>query len=143
MSKRSALFLHVSLGRSRYLLLLNLIIHGLAFIASVANALPWWSRVLIFASVLASLYFSSKRYGLFGGISRIEIRFVEHRGWSLRIDENDFFSVVLLPSSVIIPWITILHFKTDRKVIPVVVFRDSLERDDFRRLRVFAKIVGR
>lgn len=139
MSQESAPFLHFKLGRSRYLALFILAVHSLALVASITNALPWELRILLCTAVLINLYFSAKQYGVFGTIPIVEVRYADKEGWTLQTGDKKLHSVTLLPTSVLTSLVSILHFKADIKVIPLVVFSDSMGKEEYRRLRVFMK----
>ena len=56
------------------------------------------------------------------------------------IREKDFLATQLLPGATVHPWLTIIRLKADsgpRHTLIVTV--DSLNRRDFRRLRVFLR----
>lgn len=61
--------------------------------------------------------------------------------------QNGFMPASLLAGAVVHPWLTVARLRDDGgQTIALVVVRDSLEADDFRRLRMFlrwrAKING-
>lgn len=56
--------------------------------------------------------------------------------WYLVNDKDDMCVAKLLPSTVVTPFILILHFEVASKFISVVVFKDMISAIDFRRLRV-------
>lgn len=135
-SDKSSVSLHVSIGYSRYLIAFLIIIHSLALIAGIANSLAWWVKLSTAAAVSVSLCGSLFRYGLFRPKPLIHIRYIEGDGWTLGFGNQEPRHVSISGSSVVTPWVTILHFKAQDEIIAVIVVRDSLQAEDYRRLRV-------
>jgi toxin CptA len=56
------------------------------------------------------------------------------------IHESDFLATQLLPGATVHPWLTIIRLKADNGPChTLIVTVDSLNRQDFRRLRVFLR----
>jgi len=53
---------------------------------------------------------------------------------------NEFSVAELLPGATVHPWLTVLRLKTtENRILPLILAADSLEANDFRRLRVFLR----
>lgn len=57
-----------------------------------------------------------------------------------RLGSNEFLVVDLLPGGTVHPWLTVIRWKDDKeKVATLALAGDSMNTDDFRRLRVFLR----
>jgi len=118
-------------------------IHALAAVASFSNTLPLWLQTLLFGAVALSLIILLKRYIFFDPVDAMEVAWREEEGWRLRCGTRDAVPVRLLGTSVVTTMITILHFKTEQgKRHEVVVFRDALDAESYRVLRVILKTMA-
>lgn len=61
------------------------------------------------------------------------------RGWARRSVSHQYIPMELAPSSVVTRVAIFLHWRDDRGVWRVLIPRDSLDEDDYRRLRVLAR----
>jgi toxin CptA len=59
--------------------------------------------------------------------------------FSVRLRHDDWVPAEVLGSSFVRPWLTVLNLKLEgrRSMLPVVLLPDTLNHDDFRRLRVW------
>jgi len=115
-------------------------VHVLAAVASFTNTLPLWSQMLLFGAVVLSLIILLKRWVFFDPVDAIEVAWNEDDGWRVRYGAQEELAVRLLGTSVVTTMITILHFKTEQgKRHEVVVFRDALDAEEYRLLRVILR----
>lgn len=125
---------------SRWLLSLTLFAHGGAIAVLLAlDAWSWWLRLLPVLPVLVALWLSLGRLGWRDGDLRIR-RLVWQTGneWRLETGAGEARTASLLPSSVVHPWLVVLHLRVEGYRLPraVVLAPDSLDDMVFRRLRV-------
>lgn len=55
------------------------------------------------------------------------------------LGENEFFTAELLPGATVHPWLSVIKLKTAVGDAFVIITVDSLNRQNFRRLRVFLR----
>ncbi|TAN52395.1 MAG: hypothetical protein EPN21_04150 [Methylococcaceae bacterium] len=147
MSSKSAPPLALALKPSRRLLGAVGGCYALAAAASLANALPWEWRGLMLILVLAGARLS--RHGLTGRISMkaalpgcnpitiARLRVDGADAWQLWTLAGQEIPVTLLPGSINLPWLILLHFRgDDGRFYAVPILPDSLGAHDFRRLAV-------
>ena len=138
-----------TISASRWLRWALVALHVLAIAAiSLAN-LPLWLQVLLVAIVAASLDLTamrtlSQRHPL-ASLWRswqprpIELR-TEQDGTLLIKAGDEWQPVSLLPSTMVTPWLTVLHLRhVDNRRTHIVILPDSLCQDDYRRLRVWLR----
>jgi Membrane-bound toxin component of toxin-antitoxin system len=133
LSTSSVRSLQFKLQCSRTFLVAIVFVHALAAVASFSNALPLWSRMLLFGAVGLSLIILLKRYIFFDPAEMVEVAWSEDDGWHLRCRAQEAVPVRLLGTSVVTTVVTILHFKTEQgKRHEIVVFRDALDAESYR-----------
>lgn len=140
LSTPSVRFLRFKLQRSRTFQVAIVFVHALAAVASFSNALPLWAQLLLFSAVALSLIIVLKRYVFSDPVDAVEVAWREEDGWRLRVRAEDAVPVRLLGTSVVTTVVTILHFMTEQgKRHEVVVFRDALDAESYRLLRVILR----
>lgn len=140
MSQKMESVLDFTIGDSRYLRLAVDGLHVLAVVACWFNALPFSWRLMLSLSAVASWFFQRQAYGDWVGIL---LRYSAAEGWVVSFDGEAYFAVTMQPSSVVSGWLIVLHFKIDRqRVRSLVIFKDAMSANDYRRLIVGLKISG-
>ena len=89
--------------------------------------------------VLVSLRVYLKREINFRGLL---IRHSSGFGWEVAYSENNFYAIEILASTILTPYIIILHFIHNKKKQTILICRDALFYDEFRKLMVALKISG-
>lgn len=126
----------------------------LAAVASLANALPWWWRGLLFAAVLLGgvrAWCRLSGWALPGGWIAgwehppvTQLRIGETGAWQLWAGDGEAIGATLLPSSIAVSWFILLHLRDENgRFRAVPIMPDSLEADGFRRLAVRLRILPR
>ncbi len=108
-------------------------------IAAFANTLPLWAKCVIALLVAFSLI------RFIGGDWQPNplVTWKPEEGWRLCYDDQKSINVRLLPSSVMTTLVCILHFKTEQgRRHNLLVLRDAVECEQFRRLRVILRCEG-
>lgn len=73
----------------------------------------------------------------------IAIRFNANSGWHLAYQDNGFFPVTVLRSTVISTFLIVFHCEMENnQKRTILIVKDSLSGDEFRQLIVILKIVG-
>jgi len=134
---KSVLLPYLAPKLSRALALALLGIHVLAFLAAWLNPLPVWLRLLLSLSVLLSLWLSYRSKPQIIGI-----RLQPEGYWLLDSANNTELEASLLGSSIVNPWFVLLHFQAETRRYSLLICRDSLDVEAFRRLRVALKVTG-
>ena len=113
--------------------------HAIAIVAVLINALDLIYKVIISLMVLVSLFVYLKREYNFQGLL---IRHSSGLGWEVAYLENYFYAVDILASTVITRYIIVLHFLQNKKKQTILICRDALSYDEYRKLMVALKISG-
>lgn len=123
---------------SRYYALLVVLVHGAAAAAALINGLPSLLKIALAAAVASSCCWILWRhvYSISGENARLN--YSEFDGWTLDLDSSGApFAAALLPSSVVTTWVCVLHFRSEAGAFHAfILFKDALDADAFRRLRV-------
>lgn len=141
MSESSALWLQISPDWSRSYFGLLSAAHLLALIGGLTAGLAIPLRAALVAAVIASWIFHLR--GSFFELTekRPFIVYGEQDGWSFRIGKGPDLRSKLLASSISTRWITILHFRTElNRFQSFVIFPDSLNAEDYRKLRMILRV---
>ena len=136
-SNRYATALRINLGFSRWLALLVVCSHGVALALIMLLPVPWWLRLGLVILVIISCRRQCRRHVL-----RCDPRTITALEW--RADDSWWLTahngVVVNPSleadSYIHPLLVILNFSCAGGSLSVVLFRDSIDHEHFRRLRL-------
>ena len=117
-----------------------LVAHALAFVAAWANLLEIWLKLLISVSAALSLWKVFKDRANGPEIAGLQLK--PDGSWMLRLSSGGDIEAKILGSSIANPWFVLLHLRTENKRYSMLIPRDSLEPDDFRRLRVALLVLG-
>jgi toxin CptA len=114
--------------------------HGLAMLAVALTDISWiWTVPLAFA-ILASVRYEVRRMV---SAEPWTLLHVEGQGWSIARPGGEPEGLTLSGSSVATPWVVVLHGRTGRRRRDLLVTRDSLDAESFRRLRLHLRIFHR
>ena len=125
--------------RSDLLIRWLIVLHAIAIGAAFINALDLIYKIIITTMVLVSLLVYLKRENSFQGLS---IRHSTEFGWEVAYSENNFYAIEILASTVITRYIIVLHFVQNKENQTILICRDALFYDKFRKLMVALKISG-
>ena len=113
--------------------------HAIAIVAAFINALDLIYKIIITAMVLVSLLVYLKREINFHGLL---IRHSTTLGWEVAYSEYNFHVIELLASTVVSRYIIVLHFVQNKENQTILICRDALFYDEYRKLMVALKISG-
>jgi hypothetical protein len=136
LSKPSATSLHLILERSRALQTAVVAVHGLALIAALANPLPGGIQLLLGGAILGSLFLSWQRL--------IQVRGLTLNPadeWEIILHDQTVLAL-LAPSTILTPWLVILHLTAGNRKFAIPICRDAVDPESFRKLRVYLRIAG-
>lgn len=161
MSNRFETPLRIVLTYSSIQRYIERLLYGLALMACLVNGLPLEYRLLL-TLVVAGIWFlgpdkQSRKTG--------HLYHLPHQGWSLSLDGEHYDSIEVLPSTVVMDFLMILHYAFPVQASPRhtgdlsvffrqslasagrqhrmktwVIFRSDLLVDDYRRLAVRLKL---
>jgi toxin CptA len=128
--------LTIEIGASRRLTYVVAAIHLLAVGAVLLAELSWSSRAPLILSLAMSMGFYLKTWPS----RKVKLRCRADGGLGLRGAE-DWDEARLLPDTLVLPWCGILRYQRSGRRRPetCIILPDSLNGDDFRRLRVWLK----
>ncbi len=90
--------------------------------------------------ILFSLLFYLRRELRFHGLSIVHSMV---SGWEMALSDHQFYPVKILASTVITPYLIVLHYKIQNKQKKtILICKDALIEDDYRKLMVELKISG-
>lgn len=125
--------LTLTIAPSRWMRIALLTLHGLAGLAVLLADFDWWIQGILLIVTAASLAFHLRSH------PPLELR-AEPDGILLIRAGDDWQPVALLPSTMVTPALTVLHFRHEwGKQGSHVILPDSLPADDFRLLRIWLK----
>jgi len=109
--------------------------HGLAAFSLLSAGFPPSAALLVAACAAFTLRRALRPLGRHVRC----ITWSPARGWARRTDSHPYIPMELAPSSVVTRVALFLHWRDERGVWRVLIPRDSLGEDDYRRLRVLAR----
>lgn len=136
LSNRSATPLHLILERSRWLERAVVATHLLALGAALANPLAGWGKALLAAAILASGIATWRRLDRVRGLT-----LAADGDWEVVLHDA-VRNARLATSTVVTPWIVILHLSSEGRILAIPICRDAVDPESFRRLRVYLRIAG-
>jgi hypothetical protein len=132
------------INQSAFLIKWLIGMHGLAIFVVGITAIPLIPQVILIILILFSLFFYLKQEK---AIKVYTLRYSTAFGWEITNSENEFQHIEILPTTVLSPYLIFLHYKINnnnkkQKKLYVLIAKDRLSNDDFRKLRVELRISG-
>jgi len=116
-------------------------VHALALVACIANGLPAVVQGLLMV-VIAGVWYRSHRQCR---NAPYHLRHHSLQGWSLSRDGEVYHAIVLLPTTMASAWLMTLHYRRAERshaFESMMILRNDLHPDDFRRLYVRLRLFG-
>lgn len=135
MAKNPAPTLNLLVKSSAYQIILVQTLHIITFVACWLNNLPLMMQIALSALVMSSGIYQYKQPQ-----SDFYLRYSNKNQWSAAFNNQQFQPIIILTTTVISQWLVILHFEIEQRSLTRLIFRDSLSRNDYRRLMVELKI---
>lgn len=118
---------------------------GLDFLHGAAAVSCWLTSLAMSYQLLLSM-----AVGVFWLISNkccktptYHLRYTATGGWEVAFEGADYLAIIILGSTVVTPWGIFLHYKAHKQPgRSLVIAKDSLSADNFRRLLVRLKLSG-
>lgn len=117
-----------------------ILIHLIAAVAGIYNALAVTIQISVFTAVAIHLYADIKRLK----DTSVKIKYSEMTDWEISEADEQFASVQILTTTVITSFVMILHYRHEsilspKRIKTLLIMNDSLSKNDFRRLLVSLK----
>lgn len=136
MLKKSANTQIFSISYSSLLVYGLIAIHFLAFIAAGLNSLALIYKIALWVLIITSLIIYLRRSN-----KEFFIRYGSTSGWEIADSENSYLPITILASTVICPYLTVLHFyRKNQKKQTILIVIDALKNDEYRKLMVALKV---
>ena len=134
-SVKSAPSLHLIIERSPALARLLVAIHSLALIAALANPLDVMFKLLLVGAILTSFAHHRRTSNRVHGLS-----LAAGGDWEVLMD-GQAIPGRLEADTLVTPWIVILNLKLPSRRLALPIFRDAVDPESFRQLRVYLKLL--
>jgi len=144
-SKKYAAPLRLEIGSSKKLLVLLVILHGLSFAVLFVLNLHIAILLSLGIGVISSAYYSISYHALKNlPSSIIGIVVLADGRWLLQLKSGQEIEAKIDGNSYVQPFCTILVFQCEDRFLSrsVVLLRDNVEKEDYRRLRVQLKVAN-
>ena len=134
--------LNLQLRFSRTLGALLIVAHlaslALVWIAPLPGSVQFAASLLLLASCL---FYLRRDCLLLAPGSIICLRFDQEGAGRYQVRNGEWFEATLLGSSLVTPWLSVLNYKpeTGRGMRSAVLFPDSIDAEDYRKLRVLLR----
>lgn len=139
MSKNSQQTLHFRIVPSKQLKAVVAALHACAILACWLNALPTAVRLIFIAGLVVLWLLSNKRWKTMP----VYLNYHSHSNWQISGDGLNYLNAAMLGSTVITSRVIFLHYETDDEIKgTLLIARDSLHENQFRRLKVRLKLSG-
>jgi toxin CptA len=132
----------IDLHSSRQLIILIGLAHAGAAAVSLVVELPGAAQLLLVLGIAASFVNALRGPALLRAVSSITaLELGEDGKLSIQTRQGDWCAATLLESSFVGPYLTVLSLKTEKSRFAhhAVIMADSLNAEDFRKLRVWLR----
>lgn len=127
------------LDRSPALERLVLALHVVAVFAVWMSGIAWIGQLGLTVAIL--VIFCFRRSPGAAGAKTQQLVYSSQAGWTLEEQGSEPRPLNILPSSVVSPWLIVLHGRIGSKRHDWVIARDSLDSESFRCLRVYLRVL--
>lgn len=130
--------LTIKLSESKLRKLLVIVLYCLSALAVIMTGLNALSKCVLLGILVVIALYEHRQFDAF--YARLTIQHSLLGGWKTKNGEN-IESIVILPSTTLMPWAIFLHYQTEsgRKYFPVI-FKDTLAPAQFRLLTMALKL---
>jgi toxin CptA len=137
--------LRVSLRPSWILAAILTIAHGAAIAVIALLSVPLWLQVIVIAALVASLVFETRKTALLRAPDAvIALEIASDDLLSVQTRRGDWIECEVLGSTCVIFFLAIVNLKEQGsgRVKRAVILPDSIDAEDFRKLRVWLRWKG-
>lgn len=133
----------LELQSSKILALILIAVHGGALMSLNISSLPIAIRMILAALIVLSGVLTLNKYHFLQNI--VGIKTDKKNQWSLINSSGEIISAQLKGDSICTQWLVILNFRVQdvKKIYSIVILPDSLDHDNFRRLRAYLRVLSR
>lgn len=116
------------------------LLHSIALCSAFISTVFIAYKVILMGGIVFSLYYYLKQDIKY---SNFFIRYGATIGWEIAYLDNYFRTIEILPSTVLTPFFIVLHIKEhNRKKQAILICKDALKNDEYRKMMVELKISG-
>ena len=112
--------------------------HVIAVTMMLNSVMPKILSLAIISAIIISVYHAHREL-LHQQIQNRQIRFTSKQGWELKMQQDNFQPLEVLPSTWMCVWLIVLHYRIEHRVLTLAIFCDALDPDEFRRLSVYLR----
>lgn len=132
--------LHFQVLPSKQVGVLNDVLHLCAILACWFNNLQTPYQLLLIATLLVFWRRNRKRCEA----TPVFLSYTENTGWEVSLDGSNYLHAMILDTTVMTSVVIFLHYKMDNRASrALVIAKDSLSVNDFRRLIIRLKLSAR
>jgi len=129
---------HFTIGPSAWLIKLIAGLHTISLLACWLNALPIVIKLLLSVMAAASWYFQHQSFK----DASYCVHYTPTAGWTLSFVENANLTLNIQTGTVSNTLLTVLHYEAQGKCSTLLIFKDAIIENDYRRLIVLLKTSG-
>jgi len=129
--------LWLEVNNSSYLLIFIVGVHLLAILSCLMIAPVFLLKYLLLICVAASLYIHMRRYRQ--GLYLLTLKYTQAFAWEW-LEGETFSAIRILNSSVLNSFVCVLHVQRQSGSRSLLIFRDAVSAESYRKLRVALKI---
>ena len=137
---------HLELQSSKIFAAILIFIYGGALICLNLSSLSIWLKIILTLFIIVTFLISLNKLILFKSAESIMIIKADKKNqWNLINRSGEFFSAKLCGNSICTRWLVILNFRVHEvnKILSLLIFPDSIDAEDFRRLRAYLRVMSR
>ncbi len=137
--------LKISLRPSWILAAILAVAHGTAIAMIALISLPLWLQLIAIAALVLSLMFNARQYALLRSPNAVvAIDIASDDAFSVQIRSGDRIECEVLGSTYVTAFLAVLNLreKDSGAVRRAVILSDSVDKEDFRKLRVWLRWKG-
>lgn len=138
MLKKSEPALLIKVEQSLSLLVFLVLLHAISAVVVFMMALGVWFKMALWSFLIISSLVYWRRYQ--GCDYCFTLKYSENLFWQLIANEQKPLDLTVLKSTVVTPFLVVLHVKIASEQGYFMIFQDAVDDDSFRKLRVFLKI---
>ena len=134
--------LKASLSPSHILAAILILAHGAAITVVALVGMQQWLQLLAIAALLANLAYVVARAALLRGSSAVvALEVTSDNALSIQTRSGEWIECEVLGSTYVVSFLTVLNLREIEKgsVRHIMILPDSMDAEDFRRLRVWLR----
>ena len=134
--------LKASLSPSHILAAILILAHGAAITVVALVGMQQWLQLIVIAALLANLAYVVMRVALLRALnSAVALEVTSDNALSIQTRSGEWIECEVLGSTYVVSFLTVLNLRELEKVAVrhIMILPDSMDAEDFRRLRVWLR----